>query len=214
MLEFILDLIYPNVCGFCGKINKDCFCEECEKQIKPMLLCNIDKYKDKFYSEHLYLFKYQGQIRNYILNYKFNDKSYIYRTFSKIFSKNEKVCRFFEKYDIIIPVPIHNKRMNLRGYNQSELIAREISKNFINIKLENDILLKIKNTNPQSTLSREERIINSKHVYEIRNKEKIKMKNIILLDDIYTTGSTADECSKILKLSGANNIGIITLAKD
>lgn len=217
MLEYILDLIYPNVCGFCNEICKESLCEKCEEKINKIMLCNIDNYendKTKYYNEHLYLFKYDDEIRQKILEYKFNDKAYIYKTFSKIITKNEKICRFFEKYDIIIPVPIHKKRMNLRGYNQSELISKEISKQFKNLTFERNVLIKSKNSEPQSTLNRIERNENVKNVYIVENSEKIINKKILLFDDIYTTGSTVNECSKVLKLSGAKEIGIITLAKD
>ena len=214
MLNFILDLIYPNVCGFCNKINKDSLCDECEEHFYKKLLCNIDIYDDKFFIQHLYLFKYDEEIRKYILDYKFNDKAYIFKTFAKLFIKNEKICGFFEKYDIIIPVPIHKKRFNVRGYNQSYLIAREICKYIKNFKLENNVLVKVNNTKPQSTLTKLERSENAKNAYTINNIEKIQNKKILLLDDIYTTGSTVNECSKLLKLNGAKEVGIITLAKD
>ena len=214
MIDFILDLIYPNVCGFCGKINNESLCNECEEKINPKLVCNIDKYEDKFFSEHLYLFKYEENIRKSILEYKFNDKDYLYKTFSKIIIKNEKICGFLIKYYIIIPVPIHKKRFNVRGYNQSELIAKEIAKNIKSIKFENNILFKIQNTNPQSTLNKLDRSINAQNAYSIKNSERFKNKNILLLDDIYTTGSTVNECSRILKLNNSKDIGIITLAKD
>ena len=189
-------------------------CNECEEKINQKLVCNIDKYENKFFSEHLYLFKYEENIRRSILEYKFNDKAYLYKTFSKIIIKNEKICGFLKKYDIIIPVPIHKKRFNVRGYNQSELIAKEIAKNIKNIKFENNILFKIQNTNPQSTLNKLDRSINAQNAYSIKNSERLKNKNILLLDDIYTTGSTVNECSRILKLNNAKDIGIITLAKD
>ena len=217
MLDYILNIIYPNVCGFCNNICKESLCMQCEEKINKILLCNIDNYENednKFFNEHLYLFKYNDEIRKTILDYKFHDRAYLYKTFSKIIIKNKKICGFFKKYDIIIPVPIHKKRLNIRGYNQSELIAKEISKNNSNLALENKILIKTKNTNPQSTLTKEERIKNAQDVYILRNFERIRNKNIILCDDIYTTGSTVNECSKLLKLNGAKEIGILTLAKD
>lgn len=216
MLDYILDLIYPNVCGFCNTICKENLCNECEEKIQPKLLCNIDNYENdntKYFSKHLYLFKYD-EIRNKILDYKFNDKAYLYKTFSKIIIKNEKICGFLKKYDIIIPVPIHKKRMKVRGYNQSDLIVKEIAKKIDDIRLENNVLLKVQNTKPQSTLNKLERNENAKNAYMVKNVDKVKNKSILLFDDIFTTGNTVNECSRLLKLSGAKDIGIITLAKD
>lgn len=217
MLDYILDLIYPNVCGFCNTINKESLCNNCEERINQKLLCNIDNYENddtKYFTNHIYLFKYSDEIRSKILDYKFNDKPYIYKTFAKIIIKNEKICGFLRKYDIIIPIPIHRKRKNTRGYNQSELISKEILKKITNLKIETNIIIKNKNTIPQSVLNRKERNENVKNVYIIKNTEKINNKRVLLLDDIYTTGSTVNECSKLLKLNGAKEIGIITLAKD
>ena len=94
-----------------------------------------------------------------------------------------------------------------------ELIARKLANN-LKIELLTDSLIKQKNTLPQSTLSKKQREENVKTVYKIKNKQKIKNKKIILLDDIYTTGATAEECSKILKQNGAKEILVLTIAKD
>ena len=213
MLESLLNLLYPNVCGFCGSLNKNSLCESCEEKLNRTIINKIDYYDDMYFAEHYYLFKYKDEIRNYILDYKFNDKSYLYKSFAKIIIKNEKKCDFFEKYDIIIPVPIHNKRKNERGYNQSELIARDIAKSS-SLKLVKNSLIKVKNNSKQSTLNKDERRINTVGAYEVINKEQIQNKSIILLDDIFTTGNTVNECSKVLIKNGAKNIGILSIAKD
>ena len=216
VLKNILNLIYPNVCGICGEICKEDICEKCEEKIKKILICKNQKYNDKniFYKEHVYLFDYKNDIRTKIIQYKFGEKPYMYKAFAKMFINNEKICNFLKSYDIIMPVPIHKKRKNQRGYNQSSLIAREISKQIQEITFENNILYKNKNTNPQSSLNKIQRIENAKNVYEIKDKQKINNKNIIIFDDIYTTGSTVNECARLLKQAGANKIGILTIAKD
>lgn len=216
ILKNILKLIYPNVCGICGEICKEDICEKCEEKIKKILICKNQKYNDKniFYKEHVYLFDYKNDIRTKIIQYKFGEKPYMYKAFAQIFINNEKICDFLKSYDIIIPVPIHKKRNNLRGYNQSELIAKEISKEIQNLSIENNVLYKYKNTNPQSLLNKNERIQNAKNAYQIKNEQIIKNKNIIIFDDIYTTGSTVNECARVLKQAGAEKIGILTIAKD
>ena len=118
----------------------------------------------------------------------------------------------FGSYDIISAVPIHKKRKKERGYNQSELIAREIAKNIPVIVYKN-ALKKIKNNKRQSDLSKEDRLDNVKNVYQIANEEIIKDKRVVLFDDIYTTGSTLNECSRLLKQNGVKEILAITLAK-
>lgn len=213
-IEKILDLIFPPVCGICNKEINTYLCKNCEKEINKITCVGENKYSNKNFSKHMYLFKYEGIIRSKIISYKFDDKPYLYKSFCEIFVKNKKVCEFLKNYDIIISVPMYKKKKNQRGYNQSELIAREIAKKVKNIEYRSDILLKIKNTANQSLLNKEQRQENLKNAYEVKNKEYISNKNILIFDDIYTTGSTANECSKMLVEAGARSIGILTIAKD
>lgn len=207
-------IVFPPCCAICGKLNSKKCCKDCEKRINSQLNLNIENKAGYYFEKHMYLFKYKNEIRNLILDYKFRDKSYLYELFAKIITKNEKICGILEKYDIIIPVPIHKKRKKQRGYNQSELVARQISKNIANLQLGNKAFIKIKNNKPQSTLNKKQRKQNVKNVYKLENKGKIENKNIVLFDDIYTTGNTANEIAKILKQNGANKILVLTIAKD
>ena len=213
MLNNILELIYPNVCGICGKICKESLCKRCAIEIKKYEINLVNKNKKMYFNESMHIFKYNEMIRQRLIEYKFQDKSYMYKTFAKIILKNKKVCGFLEKYDIIIPVPIHKKRRLKRGYNQTELIAKEICKN-ISLELKTDVLIKQKNIKAQSELNKNERKQNIKNAFEIKNINEIIDKKILLFDDIYTTGSTVNECSKILKKAGAKQIGVVTIAKD
>jgi len=212
----IENILFPTCCLICGKLTKEILCNKCKKEIyeKAIFKIEINNDKEKYFDKHIYIFKYKDKVRNLILDYKFNEKSYLYKIFSKIIIKNEKICGILKKYDIIIPVPIHKKRKSERGYNQSELIAGKISSKIPNLKLENKIVEKIKNTLPQSSLTKKQRKENVQNVYKILNKEKIRNKKIILFDDVYTTGSTANEISKLLKQNGAKKVIVLTIAKD
>ena len=154
----------------------------------------------------------------------------------KVLLNNKKICEILKSYDIIISVPIHDKRKKERGYNQTELIAKEIAKELItehkkekdiqnNYNISNninnliylDLLIKRKNLVPQSTLNKKQRLENSKNAYGLKNIEKTKLieqKNILIFDDIYTTGSTANECARIIRQLNPKKIGILTIAKD
>lgn len=212
-INYAINLIYPNVCGICDKICKEDLCKKCEIKLNNISKFKIDTYKNKNYKKHIYLFKYEGIIKEKLINFKFNQKPYIYKSFVNFLIKNKKICRFLKSYDIIIPVPIHYNRKVTRGYNQSALLAREIAKN-INIKYESKILLKKVNNKPQSMKNKEERINNVIGVYYTKNEYIINNKKVLLLDDIYTTGCTVNECSRLLKLAGAKSIDVITIAKD
>ena len=212
-INYAINLIFPNVCGICDKICKDDLCTKCEIQLKNIMKNRIDNYNDKKFKKHLYIFKYEGIIKERLIKFKFREKSYIYKAFVNFLIKDEKACRFLKSYDIIIPVPIHYNRKVTRGYNQSALIAKELAKK-LDIKYEEKVLLKKVNNSPQSTQNKENRKQNVIGVYYTKNEERIYNKKIILLDDIYTTGSTVNECSKILKLAGAKHVDVITIAKD
>ena len=212
ILNSILNLIYPQVCGFCGQISKEGLCKKCEIRIEEYEINSIRKVKDRYFDELLCIFKYENIIRDILIKYKFQNKAYLYKTFSKIILKNKKICGFFENYDIIIPVPISKKRQIERGYNQSYLITKEIAK-FTNLKCENKCLIKQKDTIEQSKLNKNERKTNIQGAYVVINKEKLFNKNVVLLDDIYTTGSTVNECAKILKQAGVNKVRCINNCK-
>ena len=213
MLNKILELIYPNACGICEEICKESLCKKCAIEMRKYEINLINKHKKMYFNESMHIFKYDEIIRQKLIEYKFQDKAYMYKTFAKIILKNKKVCGFLEKYDIIIPVPIHKKRRLKRGYNQTELIAKEICKN-ISLELKTGVLIKQKNIKAQSELNKNERKQNIKNAFEIKNINEIIDKKILLFDDIYTTGSTVNECSKILKKAGAKQIGVVTIAKD
>ncbi len=217
IINNFLDLVYPPVCGICENICKDYICKKCIIKIKKYKIKrkNIYKVRDKskFFDEACHIFKYEDIIRDKLIQYKFDNKSYLYKTFSKIILNDKKICGFLENYDIIIPVPIHKKRKQQRGYNQTELIANQISKD-LNIKLEKNILIKNINTKAQSGLNKKDRQRNVRDVFKLQNTQKIINKKILIIDDIYTTGSTLNECSRIIRLSGVKKIGILTIAKD
>ena len=212
-INHTINLIFPNVCGICDKISKEDLCRKCEIQLNNIAKFKIDKYNNKNFKKHLYIFKYEGIIKERLIKFKFREKAYAYKSFVNFLIKNEKVCRFLKSYDIIIPVPIHYNRKVTRGYNQSALIAKELAKK-LDIKYEDKVLFKKINNKPQSTKNKGDRIQNVIGVYYTKNEQQIYNKKIILLDDIYTTGSTANECSKTLKLAGAKQIDIISIAKD
>ena len=209
LLDIALDFIFPQTCGICSKIGEGYICERCYKEIEKYLYHNENNKQDDIF----YLLKYKDIIRKKMIDYKFNDKSYLHHMFYEILIKNKKTCKFSKNYDIIIPVPIHKKKWRTRGYNQSELIARKMAKNF-HIPINTKILLKTKNTPMQSSLGKDDRIKNIQKVYKVEYQEKIENKNVLLVDDIYTTGATVKECKRVLQLAGAKKVGIVIIAKD
>lgn len=212
MLSKIIELIFPNICGFCNKIiSEEYTCKNCQEKLKY-----IYESEKQFVSVNnnfdilICAYKYKGVVRRKLLQYKFKNKKYLYSSLS------ERLLKLLTKYtneiDLIIPVPIHHIRSFKRGYNQSELIARFIAKE-TKIRLVNNVLKKTRNTKPQSLLSANIRKKNIYDAYKVQKSELIINKTILLIDDIYTTGATVNECTRVLKENGAKKVIVATIAK-
>ena len=218
ILENILDLIYPQVCGICGKTNTKSLCNKCKVKIQNEFKYHKDNYEDdinKNFIEHHYFFKYENLIRSQIIGIKFQEKPYIYKTIVYFLKNMQKSFENLKKYDIIIIVPISKQRKRERGYIQTYLNAKEISK-IIKVPIAKNILYKTKNTVPQSTLNKQQREENAKGAYKTNNIRKLYNKKILIIDFIYTSGNTVNECANMLIQKGIKraNIGVLTIAKD
>lgn len=218
IFEKIIDLIYPQTCGICGKLNINSLCNKCKFKLEKEFNFQTECYKDdlnKNFIELNYFFKYENLIRSQIIALKFQEKPYIYQTIAYFFKNMQKYFENLKKYDIMIMIPISKQRRKERGYNQSELLAKEISKN-LKVPIIHNVLYKIKNTVPQSTLNKKEREENTKGAYDVINIKKLYDKKILIVDDIYTTGNTVNECARILMKNGIRreNIGVLAIAKD
>ena len=109
----------------------------------------------------------------------------------------------FWKNSVLIPIPLDKNKLKRRGYNQSEEIAKEISKH-VKSPVINDVLFKVKKTESKMKLSKEKRENNLIGAFSVKNLEKIKNKKVFLVDDVYTTGSTMEECATVLRTNRTN----------
>ena len=203
---FVLDFLFPRKCGVCNKLNDNFVCKDCLKRINSFKIYN-------FSEEGIWIYRYEGIVRNLIIDYKFKDKSYLCELFANCILSDGEVCKIIKKYDIILPVPLHKKRFKERGYNQSKLIS-DILAQKLGVQTFDDVLVKIKNTLPQGKNLLHDRRKAIKGAFCVENPDKIRGKNVLIFDDIYTTGNTANECKKIIEESGAKSVEILTIAKD
>lgn len=150
--------------------------------------------------------------RRLIFNLKYDGKTYLAPIIADIMYDAMQSKDLKLDADLIIPVPIHKKRLSERGFNQAEKIANHLSKK-LSIPVAANVLYRAKETRTQRALSPEERNENMKGVFEIRKGKEdfIKDKRIILLDDIYTTGATVSSCGRELRKHGAKKIYVLTL---
>jgi ComF family protein len=176
-------------------------------------LCRDCLEKRPDFTYHRSYGRYRGKLKDAILLFKYRRFQVLGGDFARlIFRRLGKEENIWWKADVILPVPLHPKRLKKRGFNQAQVIAAELAR-IKGIKLEERALVKVKNVLPQTFLETEERKKNVSGAFRIVDKEKIKGKTVILVDDVYTTGSTVRECSMVLKKAGAKEVRVLTLAQ-
>ena len=154
------------------------------------------------------VFQYHGSVRDLIHRIKYKDDGYALRALSSL--AREHVLLDYVKPDMVIPVPLHLKRLRQRGFNQSLRLARTI---FPYIPLGMDILTRTLNTKPQTELSMKERLRNVRNAFETASPLPEGVETILLLDDVYTTGATVRACAKALERAGAKEVHVFTVAR-
>ena len=125
----------------------------------------------------------------------------------------DKKFNIFEANPLLIPVPLHPRRLNWRGFNQSELFARDLADTF-QMEMVSDVIERIINSTPQADIKeREERLKNLNGIFKVSNEDKIAGREILLIDDVCTTGATLNECARVLKENGATKIVGLVVAR-
>jgi len=200
-----IQIIENNTCFFCGKITwqgKICF--DCRKENGLDGIISATEYKNPLTRDLIKAFKY-----HYVKE--------LAKPLSQLLIKSLECLNFglWNNLDfILIPIPLYGARMRYRGFNQAELLAKEVA-DYFKLPLENSILKRIVSTEPQAKFGEdyEKRKENIKNVFEIKQAELIKDKNIILIDDVATTGATLVEAAKILKNNEAKEVWGLVVAK-
>lgn len=182
---------------------------------KPLLKQDDEYCRDCLKTKHLFtkgrsLYVYGGDVRESISRFKFHGR----REYADFYGHDiiTHLGSFinWSRADIIIPVPISKEKMEQRGYNQADLIAERIS-SYTGIPVESSLVTRIRNTSPMKELTRTERMKNLKGAFKIGAID-VKCRNVLIVDDIYTTGSTLDAIACELKKAGVDNVFFITLA--
>ena len=225
-----LNLLFPINCLGCGKegflICPDCLvkiplydkficpacqrpslygksCPTCRSHLKGIVIA-LD-YHEPIIKKTIQSFKYQPYI--------FGLAQYFAHLIIKCLKQSPYHFNYFRENNfILIPIPLAKRKLAERGFNQTELIAEVIAKE-LDWPLETKILFKIKETLSQTNFSKEERKNNVKNTFLVKDTTWIKNKNILLVDDIFTTGATLEEAAKILRQAGAKEVWGIVLAK-
>ena len=236
ILRRILDFIFPASCSYCrspvGDSSVPYFCSDCWADFSlitgpvcpccgnpyaslealihsPDHECGACRLRPPKYDQALSVGYFEGALREAIHQFKYRPCRSLGKPLSDWMARNVKVI---SGIDVIMPVPLHTKRLRQRGFNQALLLAHQMSE--VNaIPLSYDNLVRIRPTRPQVELSGEERIRNVSGAFSVNHSGEIKDKRVLLVDDVFTTGATMNECASVLRRAGAEGVTALTLAR-
>lgn len=221
----IKDVLLPPRCICCRKyIEKMGICDSCWSEIKWISepkckicgqpseyeTCEYCVTEENFFDRAVSVMMYEEPARHLILKFKDGEGT----LYAPIFAQwlNRIIQDFSQEIDFLVPVPISLRRRFKRKYNQTELLCLELQK-LSGLNYEPKILEKIKETAPQKSLNRKNRLRNLRKTFSVNEKISVKNKVILLIDDVITTGATANACAELLKKAGAAKVYVATLAR-
>ena len=229
VMSGILDYIYPPRCPICDRLPAQgrSICRECDSGInrvtepvckrcgKPMENERKEYCTDCIEEEHKYrqgkaVFVYEGKIKQSMYRFKYSNK----REYASFYAA--EAVRLYgdwirrRKIETIIPIPMYSGKQRRRGYNQAEVFAKALGRE-LGIKADAGVVKRIRDTTPQKELNNKERRRNLKNAFQL-SSDIVKYKEILLVDDIYTTGSTMDAVTEVLLSAGVKNIYYICIS--
>ena len=237
MQKLLIDFLFPKECFGCGSSGLY-LCSECLGKIKKLdeLICPVCQQKAIEGKTHpgcqsadkldgaISLYQYKGMLQDLIkaIKYRFmyDVQNELERLFHQRLKKpclsNQSFNRFLKSRPLIIPVPLFWQRQNWRGFNQAEMMAKSAAK-VLELQIGLNVVLRDKKTPPQANLPKNERLKNVKDVFSINPQADIGLlapiKSVLLIDDVWTTGATLNECAGVLKKSGIKTVWGMTLAR-
>jgi len=235
ILTGLADVIFPGRCVTCGVVlgpDKTLhFCHTCFSRINfiqsPLCnrcgipfnspdggdhICGDCLTSETYFSVARAVGRYETTILDAIHRFKYGGKIAIGEILGRLMADFAYPAFDIQEYSLIIPAPLHPKRLRERGFNQSLILALAVSKRF-SLALDFTTLKRRIHTKPQVSLGGKERKVNVQGAFEVSEEKKIRGKSIVLVDDVYTTGSTVNECARVLTKSKAAEVAVLTLAR-
>jgi ComF family protein len=218
----LFDFILPRFCCSCKTIllvNQDTMCGNCLSKIQKSTSSRLQReFERKFLNNKIisefyspFVFEKDKELQHAIHALKYDKKFPVGIFLGKILAAEFKLNKINWNFDLIIPIPLHQLKKAERGYNQAYYIAKGVGSN-LKVKVSDRAVKRIKYTESQTTMNLNEREENISGAFKIKNQKTISGKNILLLDDVITTGATISECGKMLLESGANKIYAASIA--
>ncbi len=223
LLDNLIDVIYPACCIACDSIlvsQEKLICTGCIVELTPT---DFHKYENnpvarKFYGKvkiekamAYFPFVKKGKVQKILHNLKYRDEESLSEMLGLWYGRYLISENLNTQFDVIIPIPLHPKKLLKRGYNQSDGFAKGLAKS-LNTDWKSDIICRNKETSTQTKKTRIQRWYNVKGIFSITNKEYVRDKKILLVDDVVTTGATIESCANILLAENAKSVSIATIA--
>ncbi len=220
-----VEIVYPQSCGACGSQGAK-LCHPCADLFRPVdaqlscpycgrpgvtpEVCGACTLTPPPFERGYYGFYFEGPLRQALLSFKFKARKDVGRTLIRLL--DEKLNAIRGEFDVIVPLPVTEKRLKERGFNQCYVMAEEIGR-LTEKPLAFSTLFKVKETKDQYTLSREERRKNVRGAFGVRDTEAIELKRVLLVDDLMTTGNTLSEATRALLAAKAQGVVVFALAR-
>lgn len=224
LADSALDWLYPPRCPICDGIveKKGAICPDCRGKLsyvkeprckkcgRPLLedtreFCSICSNKAFHFREGMSVFVYDGAVRKSVLAFKFKNRpEYAFFYAEELHRQADAFIRS-RRVEALVPVPVHPSRKRTRGYNQAELLAKQLG-GIMDLPVMKDQLMRTKKTMPQKGLGSRERLQNLSDAFKWKTQIGTAARRILLVDDIFTTGSTIEACSRTILASGAKEI--------
>jgi len=231
----LIDFFFPPKCLLCGKslgeLPDDRPCPLCLSAIKffshprcPCCglgfgdapgedhLCSGCLTDERYFAQARAIGPYEGLMAEVISRFKYQGASRLAKPLGTLLAAYQDPEFPFSRFNLILPVPLHPRRLRQRGFNQALLLARRISR-VHSIPLDFTALQRTRLAQPQTQLSGAERLKNIRGAFEVLRPAAVADKKILLIDDVFTTGATVQECAKVLLKSGAKRVDVLTLAR-
>ena len=233
--QALIDFLFPPKCLLCGEslgeLPDDHPCPLCFSRIKffshprcPRCglgfgdtpgedhLCSPCLTEERYFTRARAIGPYEGLMVEAISRFKYQGSSRLAKTLGTLLAEYKDPDFPFSDFELVLCVPLHPHRLRQRGFNQSLLLARWVSRAH-SLPLDFTALQRTRHTQPQTQLSGYERHKNIRGAFEVRRPELIAEKQILLIDDVFTTGATVQECAKVLLKAGAKQVDVLTLAR-
>jgi ComF family protein len=175
-------------------------------------LCGPCLREKRYFEVHRSSGLYEGALKEAIHTFKYGGVFSLVRFLGDLLQPTLQTLAREYPLDVMIPVPLHIRRLRERGFNQALLLVKELNRR-IEISYEGRVLKKIKDTPVQSSLKKRERRKNLTGVFQVKDMKALKGKSVVLVDDVYTTGATVNECSRTLLKAGAERVAVLTVAR-